>query len=161
MKQKQLKLVAVLLCFMSAHILQAQEAVTSAGGNGTGTGGSTSYSVGQVAYLSIFNSNGSVRQGVQHPFEIWDGENENKDIYLELSVYPNPTMSKINLKIENQRIEKLSYQLFDPMGKLLWKQKIFENVTSIPMESLPTATYILKVICNKKEVKTFKIIKNN
>lgn len=162
MKQKKLELAAVLLFFLSINALQAQEAVTSAGGNGTGSGGSASYSVGQVAYLGICNSNGSVNQGVEQAYEVQIpvGENENKNIFLELSVYPNPTMIKVNLKIENRSLDNVSYQLFDPLGNLLLNQRIIGEVTSIPMESFPTSIYILKVSDNRNEVKTFKIIKN-
>lgn len=39
-------------------------------------------------------------------------------------------------------------------------EKIIVNQTSIVMSNLEPATYIMKVIQENKEVKTFKIIKN-
>ena len=38
----------------------AQEAVTPSGGEATGTGGTASYSVGQIAYTTNTGANGSV-----------------------------------------------------------------------------------------------------
>ena len=50
--------------------LHAQESVNSSGGEATGTGGTASYSVGQVVYTTATGTNGSVAQGVQQPYEI-------------------------------------------------------------------------------------------
>ena len=50
--------------------LQAQESPTATVGEATGTGGTASYSVGQVVYTTTTGTNGSVAQGVQQPFEI-------------------------------------------------------------------------------------------
>ncbi|MDF1864173.1 MAG: T9SS type A sorting domain-containing protein [Saprospiraceae bacterium] len=50
-------------------LLYGQQAVLSTGGNGTGTGGTSSYSVGQVAY-TYKGSGPSVDEGVQQAFEV-------------------------------------------------------------------------------------------
>jgi len=50
--------------------LHAQESVNVTGGNATGTGGSASYSVGQVAYTVISGTGGSAEQGVQHVYNV-------------------------------------------------------------------------------------------
>lgn len=47
--------------------LIAQQGNVAAGGVATGTGGSVSYSIGQVDYLSAFGTNGAINQGLQHP----------------------------------------------------------------------------------------------
>ncbi len=47
--------------------LIAQQGNVAAGGVATGTGGSVSYSIGQVDYLSASGSNGYINQGLQHP----------------------------------------------------------------------------------------------
>ena len=70
--------------------LQAQESMTAAGGNGTGSGGTIAYSVGQLVYTSDTETGSSVTKGVQQPFEISTtlGINETS-INLELSVKQN------------------------------------------------------------------------
>jgi hypothetical protein len=49
--------------------LFAQDGMVSSGGDGTGSGGSFSFSLGQFAYQTFFENNSSVEQGLQHPFE--------------------------------------------------------------------------------------------
>ena len=163
MRHKKLKLSAVLLLGLGLTGLQAQTAVPATGSNASGSGGTVSYSVGQVVYTTnTGGSNGSVAQGVQQPFEISvvTGLEETKGIILSVSAYPNPTTDFLNLKVENYDNTNLSYQLFDISGKLLETKKITGNETSINTSNLVPATYFLKVTENNKEVKTFKIIKN-
>ena len=163
MRHKKLKLSAVLLLGLGLTGLQAQTAVPATGGNASGSGGTVSYSVGQVVYTTnTGGSNGTVAQGVQQPFEISviTGLEEAKGISLSLSAYPNPTTDFLNLKVENYDNTNLSYQLFDMNGKLLESKKITGNQTSIVMSNLVPATYFVKVTESNKEVKTFKIIKN-
>jgi hypothetical protein len=162
MRHKKLKLSAVLLLGLGVTGLHAQESVNTTGGNALGSGGSASYSVGQVVYTTNTGTNGSVVQGVQQPFDISvvTGIDEAKDIHLVVSAYPNPTTDYLTLKVENYDKENLSYQLFDLQGKLLENKKVTGNETSIVMSNLLPATYFVKVIQGNKEVKTFKIIKN-
>lgn len=70
MRNKKLKLSALLLLGLGLTGLQAQESVNATGGNASGSGGSASYSVGQVVYTTNTGTNGTVAQGVQQPFEI-------------------------------------------------------------------------------------------
>jgi hypothetical protein len=142
--------------------LQAQESPTATGGNASGSTGSLSYSVGQVVYQTYTGISGSVAQGVQQPFEISviTGIEEAKGISLMISAYPNPTTDFLTLKVENFELSNLHFQLFDMNGKLLQNEKITGNETNIAMSNLVPATYFVKVIQGKKEVKTFKIIKN-
>ncbi len=162
MQHKKLKLSTVLLLGIGMLGLQAQNTIPATGGNATGAGGTSSYTVGQVVYNTYTGTNGSVAQGVQQPFEISvvTGIEEALGISLEIMVYPNPTTEFITLKIETHEVLNLRYQLNDIKGNLLQDNKIEGNETSIVMSSLLPATYFLKVTDNKKVVKTFKIIKN-
>lgn len=139
--------------------LHAQESPTSTGGEATGTGGTASYSIGQVVYTTNTGTNGSVAQGVQQVFEISTtlGINETS-INLELSVYPNPTTNYLTLKVE--KLENLTYQLIDLQGKIITNKKVTAKTSTIKMEDLPKAIYFLNVTKNNQLVKTFKIIKN-
>jgi hypothetical protein len=165
MQHKRLKLSALLLFVLGLTGLQAQqihESIPATGGNASGSGGSVSYSVGQVVYNTNTGTNGSVAQGVQQPFEISvvTGIDETKGITLQCTVYPNPTIDFLTLKVENYTIDALTYQLYDVNGKLIDSQKIEGNEAIIAISNLVPATYFLKVIQSDKELKTFKIIKN-
>jgi hypothetical protein len=167
MRHKKLKLSAVLFLGLGLTGLKAQESVNATGANTSGSGGSASYSVGQVAYQTHTGTNGSVSEGVQQPFEISvvTGLEEAKGINLSLSAYPNPTADYIILEVKDFELSNLHFQLYDMQGKLLRSEKITGNQTSIVMSNLLPATYFVKVIVKtqgiafQQEVKTFKIIK--
>jgi opacity protein-like surface antigen len=156
---RKLLLICSFLAFGSA--VMAQSTIPATGGNGSGSGGTVSYTVGQVVYTTISGTTGSVTQGVQQPYEISivTGLEEAKGINLIFSAYPNPAGDFLTLKIENYDKENLSYRLYDLSGNLLVIKKIVAAETSISMGNLLPGTYFLKVTGNDKVVKTFKIIK--
>ena len=149
-----------LLLFVNG--MQAQETVTTSGGNATGSGGTVSYTVGQVAFTTNTSTTGTVTQGIQQPYEILvvTGLEEAKGISLEFSVYPNPTSDLLKLKVEKYNLENLTYQLYDINGSLLYITDITGQETQIEMSDYPSAAYYLHIIHNQKTIKTFKIIKN-
>lgn len=139
----------------------SQESIVVAGGNATGAGGSSSYSIGQVAYTSLPGSGGFIVQGVQQPYEINTlGNDEFTGINLLMTAYPNPTVDVLNLHVVNDKLENLSYNLFDMNGKVLAKNsKITTSETTVSMQGLNQGIYFLVVNNNNKAIKTFKIIK--
>ena len=156
------KLVLSILIVIVVFPLIAQEAIPAAGGDATGSGGSVSYSVGQMVYTTNTGTNGSVAEGVQQPYEISVvvGIEQAKDINLICTAYPNPATDLLTLEVEIAANENLFFQLYDMMGKLLVSKKLIDIKTTISMANLAPATYFLKVTDNQKVVKTFKIIKN-
>jgi len=162
MKQNKVKLIVILLLAISFAGLQAQEAITTTGGNASGSGGSVSYSVGQVVYTTNTGTTGSVAQGVQQPFDIAvvTGLEEAKGITLQYSAYPNPVTDVLTLRIEGEVKTQYAVSLYDVNGICVVIKKISDVETSIDMKNLVRATYFLRVTDSSKEVKTFKIIKN-
>ena len=165
MRQRRLKLSAVLLLGLGLIGLQAQETIPATGGIASGSGGSVSYSVGQVIYTTNTGTSGSVAQGVQQPYEISvvTGIEEaiGINVSVSVSVYPNPVTEFLKLKVESYKVEDLSYQLYDMNGRLLENKKITGSETSIAMSNHSPAIYFLKITEANKEVKTFKIIKTH
>jgi len=157
---RKLLIGACLLGYVTTII--AQNTSSASGGNASGSGGTASYSVGQVVYTTNIGTNGSVSQGVQQPFEISaiTGLEEAKDITIEMEVYPNPVADFIKLSIMNYELQSLRCRLYDIKGNLLRDNKVEDNETSISMQDCLPATYILKITDDKKELKTFKIIKH-
>jgi hypothetical protein len=159
---KNKKVISVLLISICMFELNAQQTITSTGGNSTGIGGSVSYSVGQLFYQTTSSAGGSVRNGVQQPYEIYELSSleEANKISLKLSMYPNPTSNYLTLKVENYTTENLTFQLSDINGKLLLMGKLNGPETPILIETLTKGSYFLKVNNKQTELKTFKIIKN-
>ena len=164
MRQQRLNLLTVfILGLVQTTGLQAQEVLPATGGNAAGSGGSVSYTIGQVFCIATTGINGSVTEGVQQPYEITVvvGMEEARGINLICRAYPNPTTDHLILEVESPDNESYFFQLYDMMGKLLASRKLMDIRTTIPMENFPPATYFLKVTDKQKVVKTFKIIKNH
>jgi hypothetical protein len=158
-KSRPITLLLAALLWMSAA--KAQESVNVAGGDASGSGGSISYSVGQVDYTTNTDVSGTVSQGVQQPYEIFTVEIKETELNISLSVFPNPTTNNLTLLISDYSNEKLSYQLFDMQGKLLNKGQVSAQKTQINTASLPSATYFISVVDQEnKQIQSFKIIKN-
>lgn len=148
--------------FVANTNVNGQYSVNSSGNSIASAGGSLSYSIGQVTCQTRTGTNASVIEGVQQPFEIYaiTAIEEVNNITLSFSAYPNPATEFLQLKVETESLKDLSYQLIDINGKLLQNEKIISSQSSIIMSNLAPATYFVKVFQEKKEIKTFKIIKN-
>jgi hypothetical protein len=162
MKQKKLVLCFILLfCFLPA-LLTAQESICASGGNAAGTGGFVSYSIGQFVFSTYVSTYGSVTEGVQQPFEI-SVVTESKaanEMMPGCIIYPNPAAGFLILKTESSADLNLTYRLFHIDGKIIDIKRIVSDETIIDMTGLAPSTYLLKVMREGKELKVFKIIKN-
>ena len=100
---------------------------------------------------SVLNSAGT-NQDIDASLEIWlffsrydingllstdDYENRN------VSIYPNPTQSKINLSLNYAK--EVHYKLFSPLGKQLMTGTITSGNEEIDISHLPSNIYFLKV----------------
>jgi hypothetical protein len=162
MKQQRKVLSIFFLFGFWIAIVQGQETTPVTGGNATGTGGTVSYTIGQVVYTTISCTTGTITQGVQQPFEILvvTGTKKELNLILEVSVYPNPTRGPVKLIVESFEHENLRFHLYDISGVILQDKKVESRETEVSFENLPSSIYFLKVFNNNKEVKVFKIVKN-
>ena len=86
---KIIELTSVTILILSMGNLQAQQAPSSAGGDATGTGGSSSYTVGQSVCTTAAGTGGSSSQGVQQAYKIDVISSVYfTDILLEMNAYP-------------------------------------------------------------------------
>jgi hypothetical protein len=156
------KLLIALCLFACGMAIQAQNTIPAAGSNATGTGGSVSYSVGQIVYTTNTGTNGTVSQGVQQPYEISvvTAVENTGGINLICTVYPNPTRGLIKLVVESFDYENLRFRLYNINGVLLRDKKVESRETEISMDDLSSSVYFLKVIKDNLEIKVFKIVKN-
>lgn len=157
-----LKLAFIVFLLFYAGILIAQSSVNAGGGNAAGIGGKVSYSTGQLVYHTSIGANGSVAQGVQQPFEISvvSVVKEYQDKFILISVYPNPTAGYLQLSMEMEGINELTFQLYDIKGIVLHNANPAGYVTLLDMRHYPSGVYFIKVFSGNEPVKVFKIIKN-
>ena len=100
---------------------------------------------------SVLNTAGT-NQDIDASMEIWlffsrydingslsVNEFENKHV----SIYPNPTNSKINLSLNYSK--DVNYELFSPLGQQLMTGTITSSNEQIDLSNLPSNIYFLKV----------------
>ncbi|KQB37161.1 T9SS type A sorting domain-containing protein [Flavobacterium aquidurense] len=160
-RNQQTLLILFITCISFITNTYAQQTVVVSGGNATGAGGSSSYSIGQTVYTSLTGATEYILQGIQQPYEIATlGNDEFTGINLVMSAYPNPTTDILNLVVVNDKLNDLSYNLFDINGKIIsGNSKITSSETSISMQKLNQGIYFLAINDHNKTIKTFKIIK--
>jgi hypothetical protein len=153
---KKIAITGFFACF--GLISFSQQNTVSTGGEATGTGGTVSYSIGQIDYNNSQGSNGSINQGVQQPYEFYElGIKE--AFFVNVSLFPNPTNEFIILQFESFTND-LSYALYDLNGKIV-VQGIVETVeTQIDMRALATGQYNLAIKNATNNIQSIKIIKN-
>jgi hypothetical protein len=158
MKIKFTFLIFFWLLATSGH-LKSQMAVLASGGDATGNG-SSSYSVGQIAYLHK-GSNAEVMEGVQTSFEVTALSTNETGIQKEngILLYPNPFKDFLYLDFKSNSYRDSNYQLFDAQGKLIKQDKINQSKSELNFSDLPSAMYIMKIRQEGRDIKTFKIIK--
>lgn len=150
----------ILIAFFASFTLCAQQTIPASGGDATGSGGSSSYSVGQIVYTTHTGSNGTISQGVQQSYEIFTLSNAAlSTVNLSATTYPNPTSDYVVLAISDDSLTDLSYALYDIQGKPIARDTISSKDTQIDMHSLSAGTYLLNVNQNNQKLKSFKIIK--
>ena len=160
MKRSLLSLFFVIVCMFSF----AQNALVPTGGEATGNAGSVSYTIGQIAVQTVANSNASVSEGVQQPFEIQTvGVDNYPQITLDAKVYPNPTADKLTLSIGSSVVEthgcaSLRAALFNNNGQHIRTLNVAGAQTDIDMTDLSSGTYYLRVTDDKQTLKTFKVV---
>jgi hypothetical protein len=148
------------LFFLAPFFIISQEIISSTNGDSSGSGGSSSYTIGQVFFNTIESDNGSLFQGVQQPFEFQTLSTPALlTVQLTAVTYPNPTTDFVLLKILDTALENLQYTLFDLNGKTIVSKKINSFSTKITMKNFAIGMYLLKITKNNQPLKTFKIIK--
>lgn len=155
--------ILLFFCFFSFQKLLAQNSPVSSGASAIGSGGSSSYSVGQIVYLTNYGENISAIEGNQQPFEIIFLSNYTSEaINLGFSAYPNPTKNNLNLSFADELdLENMTYELFDLTGKIIIsKTNIKSSKQIIYLANYQTGLYFLSIIKGNEIIKSFKIIKN-
>lgn len=153
--------ILLLMILFAAGTAQTQSNTLSGGGQASGSGGTASYSIGQVVYSSNLGPNGSADQGVEQPYEISTITSTRRiDIALSAQVYPNPAAEYLTLLIDGGEVRNLSYALLDVQGRVLSEASITGDNTLIPVSRFPAGVYFLKIFSRHSVLSTFKILKN-
>ncbi len=138
---------------------EAQQNTVATGGDATGTGGSVSFTVGQIDYVYSSGSGGSVNQGVQQPFEFFLSAGIDENSAALTHIYPNPTFESVILELGDYDAST-RYELFDTRGRLVRKGSANGASTTIPMSDLSPGEYHLTILQHDQQTQSVKIIKH-
>jgi hypothetical protein len=140
--------------------LFAQEVVATAGSILSNSSGSISYTIGEGVANTLTKGDKTITQGFQQGNLSVSIVSVLKDLDFSISVFPNPTSDVLTLKLNKEDMTGLKYLLFDMNGRLLSQKNLESNETTINVKLLNNGLYLLKVQDGKKELKSFKIVKN-
>ena len=146
----------LIFCLIATQYAFSQHSIVSNGGEANGSGGTASYSVGQVYDMSISNNNFSIQEGVQQTYKV------NTDGLLEMStdlftIYPIPTSDFITIELKSKDFE-FEYYVISTEGSLVDKGIISSQNSTINLADLKTGEY--HVVCKSdKQFFKSKIIK--
>ena len=142
--------------------LSAQQAVSSSGGQGTGSGGATSFSVGQAAYVLSSGSGGTSSSGVQQTFEIVIDDSGLDEAVNDVLVkaYPNPTIDRLILEVANYSGEEFSYTITDVNGKVVQVSQFSTRSLELSLDDLSSGMYTLTVLNQAEAKQVIKLMKH-
>ncbi len=154
---KILKIRILISLLFALQLSQAQQTIPISGGEAISDSGTVSYTVGQMVYTTNEAVDGSMHQGINQ------GIDEGIEMIMvsdpTVVIFPNPTTDYVVLSFTDTSLSGVNYSLFDIQGRLITAAAITQNSTSIGLDRLNSAIYILRVSQNNRELKTFKIIK--
>jgi hypothetical protein len=139
-----------------------QSNTVTTGGTAIGSGGSSSYSIGQVDYISSIGSGGEINQGNQQPYEFYLlNELTEAQNNISINIGPNPTIDEINLIFNGEFHSGYSFELLDEMGRLILdRQKLFKE-QKIQMTQIASGKYFLNIYLDNDQLKSYQLIKTN
>lgn len=154
-KKSILPLVLLMSCGFCSF---AQNAISSTGGHFKTTGGSTSFTVGQVAYV-LKKGNGSyLNEGVQQVYTKKTTPVEELVYLKEVQLYPNPTQETVILILSSKEDVQVRYTIMDYLGKEIKFGIILSEKSEISLRDLPSGNYFIS-LKSKKEIRIFKMVK--
>ena len=146
--------------------LSGQQAILTSGADASGSGGSVSYSIGQVAYTHFGGENGRISLGVQQPHVVIMVDTDEPGLDFSANLFPNPASNAVHLEMDEHDFSKfgagnLIYTLYDIDGKTMKREILNSPLTIIPIGDLSNAIYVIRVTHGDAVIKTFKIFKTN
>jgi len=77
-----------------------------------------------------------------------------------ISIYPNPTLGKIEIKMNNLKLIEGRVEIYNINGEKIKEARLLDEISTIDLSGLANGSYIVKIINNNIITGTYKIIKN-
>jgi hypothetical protein len=135
-----------------------QNAISSTGGHFKSSGGSTSFTVGQVAYVLKKGTGFYLNEGVQQVYTKKTTPVEELVYLKEVQLYPNPTQETMTLILSSKEDIQVRYTIMEYLGKEIRNGNILSEKSEISLRDLPSGNYFIS-LKSKKEIRIFKMVK--
>lgn len=139
-------------------VSSAQQNTVASGGDGTGSGGSISFSVGQIDYLFTASPAGSLSPGVQQSYpdlEISVGE---LALPFAMQLYPNPTRSLTVLELPDDGA-LWHAELCDARGRTVSRHDRLTGFNQLDLSVVSSGMYHLRIYRNTQFAGHFKVMR--
>ena len=157
----RLQLVTIsLITMVTPFCACGQENVGAAGGEASGSTGSVSYTVGQVANASNASVSGSVSEGVQQTYtSISTVIDETGPGAAGIVAYPNPANDRVRIAFESIPTGELEFTLYDASGAVVRFGELHVTDAEISINDLAVGRYRLILTTNGSVIRQFNLIK--
>lgn len=135
-----------------------QYSISTTGGHIKSTGGSTSFTVGQVAYVFKKGNGTYLNEGVQQVYTKKTTPVEELVHLKEVQLYPNPTQETFTLIMLTKEDVLVRYTIMDYLGKEIRNGDIITEKSEISLVDLPSGNYFISLKSNK-EHRILKMVK--
>jgi hypothetical protein len=152
--------IVLILTICTVSTITAQQVISSAGASATGTGVQLSWTIGEPVIETFTGTSAILTQGFHQSKLTVTAVDPTLFPGLDVSVYPNPVSTQLRYKISGERIQNLSYRLFNAEGKAILNKTVENPEELINMEIYTSGIYLLKFFRQDDPLKTFKIIKD-
>jgi hypothetical protein len=150
----KLYFLALFFLVASAKNVSAQDLFLISGGgtHSSGSGGSVSWSIGEVVIQTATSSGNHVTQGF-HQGNIYVVGIEEL-VEIAVSVYPNPTSESVTIQIS----EPVNVSIYDMSGRLVGTHTLADAINSIDVTSFSRGTYNMIFERKGSETRNVKLI---
>lgn len=137
----------------------SRSVLASSGGDLTNSSAQLSFTLGEPLSGTCAVSTCYLNLGFQQVYIEVSSLNPEKKMF-ELSVYPNPVNSFLNIEIDEPTNGQYNAVLLDLNGKKVGEYNLYKGILTLDVEELPQSIYILQIYNNTGNMQTFKLIKN-
>ena len=155
--------IQVMLFVLSVSGQVKQDVIASAGGYDKSSDNSISISwtLGETIIQTYKSKDGQLI--LDHGFQqklIITGIEENLEMPVTVTIYPNPTSESVRIKFESAVDKLIDIQIIDGQGRLIKTDRIEESVyeKTINLQDLPAGTYYMRLVKGNL-ANVYKIIK--
>lgn len=147
-----------LFIIITANIVFAQEVISTQGDSYSNSSISLDFTIGELIVETGTEETNDITQGFHQTNWFYVSLDDLSPIF-DVNIFPNPTEDVLNIKIGN--FEKVFYSVFNIQGKLLLNGVLVAEQTTIQVSPLPVGTYLLTLLNDSPNLKTFTLIKTH